>query len=287
MPGSWPTCRAPSSASAATLPPRGPMTPDDLAAQRWFRSKQRTIASVTEVERAPLGDATLLVLEVVYADDGAPERYLVPQVGDREPLDGEGAWSALVRAIGAEGELRGAHGRFVCRRTDAFVLLRSDNLSERRLKVEQSNTSVVIGDRLILKLFRLLEPGENPDLEIGAFLTDVGFSDTPAVTGAITYRPDDREPSAAAMLQELVHTPGDAWAAMLAALATDPAEGVGQAARIGEVTAAMHTALASRPHHPGFPARPASVGEAAGWRASAERQLSQAVGALSGTDHDR
>ena len=263
------------------------MTPDELAGQRWFRSKQRPIATVTEVERAPLGDAALVVLEVRYADHGAPERYLVPQVGDREPLDGEGAWSALVRAIAAEDELRGAQGRFVCRRTDAFGSLPSTNLAERRLKVEQSNTSVVIGDRLILKLFRLLEPGENPDLEIGAFLTDAGFPDTPAVAGAITYQPDEGESSAAAMLQELVPTAGDAWVAMLEALATDPLEGVRKAARIGQVTAAMHAALASRPDHPAFPARSATVEEAAGWRASAERQLSQAVAALGGTDHDR
>jgi trehalose synthase-fused probable maltokinase len=263
------------------------MTPDELAAQRWFRSKQRPIASVTEADRAPLGDAALVVLEVAFADDGPPERYLVPRIGDREPHDGEGAWASLVRAIGDEEELRGAHGHFTCSRTDAFAPLTPANRTERRLNVEQSNTSVVVGDRLILKLYRLLEPGENPDLEIGAFLTDVGFPDTPAVAGAITYRPDDGEASAAAMLQELVHTTGDAWAAMLAVLATDPVEGVGLAARIGEVTAAMHAALASCPDHPAFPARPASVGETAGWRASAERQLAQAIGALSGTDHDR
>src|SRR5687767_4483668 len=113
-------------------PRRGPMTPDELAAQRWFRSKQRPISSVTEADRAHLGDAALVVLEVTYADDGAPEHYLVPQVGDREPLDGEGAWSSLVRAIGDEEELRGAHGRFVCRRTDAFGSLPSQNFSERR-----------------------------------------------------------------------------------------------------------------------------------------------------------
>jgi trehalose synthase-fused probable maltokinase len=262
------------------------MRPDELAAQRWFRSKQRPIATVTEVERAPLGDAALVVLEVDYADDGAPERYLVPQVGDREPLDGEGAWSALARAIGAEEEVRGAHGRFLCSRTDALAWPPSEDLAERRLTVEQSNTSVVIGDHLILKLFRLLEPGENPDLEIGAFLTDAGFPDTPAVAGAISYQPDEGEASAVAMLQELVPTTGDAWAAMLAALATDPVEGVRQAARIGQVTAAMHAALASRQDHPAFPARSATVGEVAEWRTSAERQLAQAVAALGGADHD-
>jgi trehalose synthase-fused probable maltokinase len=153
--------------------------------------------------------------------------------------------------------------------------------------VEQSNTSVVLGERLMLKLFRLLEPGLNPDLEIGTFLTDAGFADTPPMAGGITWQPDGDEPAAAAMLQAFVPALGDAWAAMLDHLATDPTRGLHAAAEIGRVTAAMHRALASRPDHPAFPARTATVEEAAGWRASAERQLAQAVTAVSGSDHER
>ena len=58
---------------------------------------------------------------------------------------------------------------------------------------EQSNTSVLFGDRLILKLFRRLEPGINPDLEIGRFLTEqTGFRHTPPVAGALEYPPARR-----------------------------------------------------------------------------------------------
>lgn len=256
-----------------------------LAAKRWFRAKQRPIATVAQLDSATVGPADLRVLQVVYADGGPSDRYLVPTVEGREPADGEGAWAALVRAMADEATLAGTHGRFECTNTDALTL--AGSLTERRLRVEQSNTSVVLGDRLILKVFRLLEPGENPDLEVGAFLTDAGFADTPALAGAISYHADDGEPAAAAMLQELVPSDGDAWAGMLAALADDPAEGVRQAARIGRVTAALHAALASRPEHPAFPARPATVAETAGWRASAERQLAQAVMAVSGAAHDR
>ena len=162
-----------------------------------------------------------------------------------------------------------------------------DALDERRLRVEQSNTSIVLGDRLILKLYRLLEPGENPDLEVSAFLTDAGFTDTPAVAGAMTYAADVEEASAAAMLQSYVPSTGDAWSTMLRALAEDPRGGVGIAATVGTLTAAMHAALASRPDHPSFPARAATVAETAGWRASAERQLAQAVTAVDGDAHRR
>ena len=153
--------------------------------------------------------------------------------------------------------------------------------------MEQSNTSVVLGERLILKLYRLLEPGENPDLEVSLFLTAVGFADTPAVAGAMAYAERSGDGAAAAMLQAFVPSTGDAWAAMLRLLAEDPRRGVDLAATLGGLTATMHAALASRPEHPAFPARAATVAETAGWRASAERQLAQAVTAVDGVPHER
>ena len=263
-----------------------------LAAQRWFRAKHRPIASVSELDRAPLGSADLTVIDVRYADGGPSDRYLVPIVDGREPRDGEGAWIAIVRAMTDGASIRGQRSTFQGRATPAMEELlpsasvAASALSERRLGVEQSNTSVALGDRLILKLYRLLEPGENPDLEIGAFLTDVGFADTPAVAGAMTWEPDGGAHAAAAMLQAFVPSNGDAWAAMLDALASDPSRATDLAARIGDVTARMHAALASRPSD-AFPSRPATVGETAAWRASAEGQLAQAVTAVGGDVHDR
>jgi maltose alpha-D-glucosyltransferase/alpha-amylase len=270
--------------------------PDALAAQlpqqRWFRAKGRPVTGVHPVDRAPIGnDCELRILEVTYGDGGAPDRYLVVAIDDREPADGEGAWRALAGLIADDGEAHGTNGRFVASRTAALgdLLTGTDAaaLSERRLRVEQSNTSVVLGERLILKLFRLLEPGVNPDLEVGTFLTDAGFADTPPMAGAITWHPDAGEPAAAAMLGALVPARGDGWASMLGYLATDPEQGHRQAAEIGRVTASMHAALASDPDHPAFPARAATDAEAAGWRASAERQLAQAVTAVSGSQHER
>ena len=270
------------------------MRPEELVEQRWFRSKQRPIASVTEHDRAPLdGESALLVLEVAYADGGRPDRYLVPVIGGREPQDGDGAWAAMVAAIAAGTELRGHAGTFRSSPTAALdELLPSARetaaaLIERRLRVEQSNTSIVLGDRLILKLYRLLEDGESPDLEVGEFLTGVRFNGTPPVAGSIHYLPDAGRPSAVAMLQALVPATGDGWQTMTDALRHDPESGVAQAATIGRLTAELHRALAARPDHPDFPARPASPAEAASWRASAERQLAEAESAVSGEAHDR
>ena len=266
-----------------------------LVEQRWFRSKGRPIATVTDADRAPIGAAAaeLRVLEVAFADGGQPDLYVVLAVDGRDPEDGEGAWAALVRMIADGAEVRAGSGRFFGSPTPALAdLLPSAHevgptLSERRLRVEQSNTSVVLGERLILKLFRLLEPGANPDLEVGSFLTEAGFADTPPMAGSITWRRSGGEPAAVAMLQGLVPSRGDAWTVLLELLRTDPEEATRQAAHIGRLTAAMHRALASHPDHPDFPARPATVAEAAAWRASAEGQLAQAVTAVRDAEHDR
>ena len=113
------------------------MTPDELRRARWFRAKQRPIAAVSEIDRAPLGDGALAVLEVVFADNGSPDHYLV--------TEGPDVWSSLVRAIAAGAVLPAARGAFVATVTDAA---RFDGSFEARpLAVEQSNTSVVIGER--------------------------------------------------------------------------------------------------------------------------------------------
>ncbi len=267
------------------------MNPEDLVRQRWFRAKQRPIAAVSEVDMASLDGAELRVLDVAYVDGGSSDRYLVPTVGGREPSDGDGAWHAIARLMVGDAEARGRHGRFSGWRTPALdeivpsAVTALPALAERRLTVEQSNTSVVLGDRLILKLYRLLEAGDNPDLEVSAFLTRAGFADTPPVAGGLIYQPDDGEPAAAAMLQAFVPSHGDAWGAMLRALAGEPNRGIEMAREVGDTTARLHRALASAADDPAFPARAATVEETARWRASAEQQLAQAVTAVSGAPH--
>ncbi len=248
-----------------------------LVSQRWFRAKQRPIASVTEVDRAAIDAGALIVVEVAYADGAAPDRYLL--------TDHDGVWPSIVRAMAKGDPIPGTTGRFVGSHTDALSL--DGSLDARRLGVEQSNTSVVIGERLILKLYRLLERGENPELEMSAFLTEAGFADTPPLAGSLRYHHPDGWSADAAMLQAFVPSSGDAWAALADALAADPDEAAGLARRIGGVTASLHATLASRSGDPAFPARAADMHDTAQWRASAERQLGEAVTAVSGDAHER
>ncbi len=264
-----------------------------LVAQRWFRSKHRQVVGVRELDRAALtASAALVVLEVTYRDGGDVDHYLLPMSDRGEPADGDGAWRALAEAMLAGGELRGARGTFVAAPTPAGDRFPGGpdavaRLDERRLGVEQSNTSILLGDRLILKLYRLLEPGTNPDLEVGLFLTDAGFADTPAVAGSLVHVRHDGEAAAAGMLQVFVPSHGDAWFAMLELLATDRDAATGLARAIGAVTAGLHAALASRPDHPGFAVRTATDLDTTAWRASADRELEAAIGAVTGDERAR
>jgi trehalose synthase-fused probable maltokinase len=268
-------------------------SPEWLAAQRWFRGKSRRLAGVSLIDAAQMsgGPGWLLVLEA--ADDtGAHARYLVPALMDeggfREPMDGDGVWRALTTLMLDGGELRGSAGRWSFSATEAVADLLPDagsgvaSLPDRALGVQQSNTSVALGDALILKVYRLVEPGLNPEIEMNAFLTEVGFDEAPALAGSATYHLGG-EAHSAAMLQQLVPSSGDAWGWMLGRLADPqggPAEAIRALGEVGRVTAAMHAALASRPETPGFPSRVATAEELASWQKAADGQLHDALAAL-------
>jgi len=272
------------------------LTPTWLAAQRWYRSKSRRLASVDLVDVARVTDSPGWLLVLRAADDeGGVAHYLVPAVADgdafREPQDGEGVWRELASLIVAGSELSGAYGSWSFAPTPAMAELLPGGgttlaaLLERRLGVEQSNTSVAFGDRLMLKVYRLLEAGANPELEVNAFLTTVGFAHAPALAGSASYVLDGQLHSAA-MLQQFVASTRDGWNWVLDRLADrpdGPAGAIAGIAQVGSLTAELHAALASRPDVPGFPSRPATPAELAAWRSAAEHQLEGALAALRGS----
>ena len=110
---------------------------------------------------------------------------------------------------------RGIEGEIHAASTGVFLSLcgaSSGALQPKPIKAEQSNSSIIYGDRVILKFFRRVEAGENPDLEIGRFLTErKNFPHIPAVAGWLDYKgKDDREMSLG-ILQAFVPNVGDAW----------------------------------------------------------------------------
>ncbi|MBK9712478.1 MAG: putative maltokinase [Kouleothrix sp.] len=229
--------------------------PGYIHPRRWFGSKSRRLAAARIVEAIGLpdgaaraylalvrltyveGDGETYVLPLAFATGAPAERLLrdLPHAAIAR-LDAGGTsgvlhdalfdrelCGALLDLIGGRGRLAGAGGELIGTTTRAFEQLRGAagaELAPRVGTAEQSNTSIIYGDRLIMKLFRRLEPGLNPDLEIGRFLTERGeFGHIPPTAGAIEYRAAGGEPSALAFLQGFVPNQGDAWSYTLRTLA--------------------------------------------------------------------
>uniref|UniRef100_UPI002ACD3EA5 maltose alpha-D-glucosyltransferase n=1 Tax=Chloroflexus sp. TaxID=1904827 RepID=UPI002ACD3EA5 len=188
--------------------------PDYLRYRRWFGAKTRKIKQVNIAEFARLdyagGPAYLTLLNVQYVE-GSPEMYFLPmayaegeraeqiladqrhmviarlKVGRRpeagilyDPLGERRFAAALLELTIGRRRLRGeAGGELAGGTTRALrkLLSGSDGLEPSLMRGEQSNSSINFGGRLIMKLFRKIEPGRNPDLELGRFLTEeVGFT---------------------------------------------------------------------------------------------------------------
>ncbi len=138
----------------------------------------------------------------------------------------------------------------------------------------------------MLKLFRRLEHGENPDVEIGTFLTTrTAFRHTPAVLGVIRYCDASGASYVTGMLSRFVAGARDGWAIALdaarAALGApgrdEPVGFAAEAEHIGGVTRDLHAALASAPDTPGFRNDPVSLGDVEQWVEAARRAIDGAL----------
>ena len=190
------------------------LLPDYVTTRRWYRAKARTLRQLQIADVLPIQEinSEILVLRLDYTE-GEPDTYLLP-VSKGEQVISDAVFDSafrdwLITAIAQNREIDGQSGGLQASHTSAFT--GAPQLESSVGRAEQSNTSIIYQDRFILKLFRKLEPGINPDIEIGRFLTERKFEHTPAVLGTIEYRSKDGDVHAAAILQTFVPNRGDAW----------------------------------------------------------------------------
>jgi maltokinase len=229
--------------------------------QRWFASKSRALTGGRVVDSVALSrDCSLALFETAYADGGS-ELYQLPwRAGENGEPVLELADPALAHAL--LGALRrsapvatGAGG--VEFELTADLPSDADLRPVRAIGGEQSNSTVVFGERCALKAYRRLEAGESAELEMLRFLDARGFAHAPRLLGSYRHA---GAPIAATLgiLQEFVPEASDGWQDALASLA-DPAPFLSRLRRLGEVTARMHVLLASDDGDPAF--RPEPLGE--------------------------
>ncbi|MFB7372093.1 phosphotransferase [Streptomyces sp. NPDC056222] len=262
MPETASTTRAP----AALLPSLAPLLHEWLPRQRWFAGKGRRVIGFTleaATELLPLDGAGpgLLHLLVRVEQPGRPagtpadcyqlllgvRTQLPPRLAPaligrirQGPLAGRAVYEGLrdPRLAGLLYERLRTPGRIGPLGFHRTVEL-PPSLAPRMLDAEQSNSSLVYGDTYILKIFRRVSPGANPDLELPLALARAGCSRVPAPVAWF-----ESGASTLGVLQPYLRDSRDGWRLALDALA-DGREFTSEAHALGRATAEVHLALAT------------------------------------------
>ena len=282
------------------------VAPQFLMLRRWFAGKeagirQVNVTGVAALLSAQAGKMFFLVRLGVTLKTGETQSYFAPLVieenrddeqippyavarvrrgarmglvsdADSDPVFG----SVVIQNMIENRELplsEGAHLKFWG--SERLVHEPPIEPSEvRRIGADQSNTSIAVGERMMLKLYRRLQAGENPEVEIGQFLTKAGFTHAPALLGTMERVDAQGTITAFGILQAFVHNQGDAWAWTVETLkrkfealsltgaeqSHDPrdvhADYLPYVQMLGQRTGELHVALASAADDEAFRAEP-------------------------------
>ena len=289
--------------------------PRYLQTCRWFGSKARTFRSLKIVEQPSISDdadsAQLWLVEVSYLDaptetyvlpvsiasgetaralsQAAPHAIIARFAGNDENVLFDATWDVKCRSRlfdtiarreivkARAGELVGITAKDF--EADQFTSPQNSQV----LGAEQSNSSMLFDNKFFLKLYRKIEDGVNPDVEITRFLTEhTKFPNVPAFVGAIEYRRPKAEPTVVCLLQSAVTNEGDVWSLTLDAVGRYYERVLGRKADLqneiappgalldelfggvypekmkllGQRTGELHLALASYPGDPAFRPEP-------------------------------
>ncbi len=295
-----------------------------VAQQRWAGAQGRSIRTTAIVDVAVISERSPLLLHTLTAvtfTDGGTTRYALPlgarpagdPITERAPefmipwaeapdpivlYDAVGdptyiEW--LLDAVRSQRVLPTSSGTLRCSCPDPGALDTGSLSSVRHLRVEQSNTSVQVGDAIFLKHLRRVEPGPSQELEMSDALAAAGFTHVVPMLGRVVWESGGEPSSALVLVQRFLHNSTEGWALALTSLRdlyataeslghADPAERraavddqdaafLAESMRLGRVVAEMHLALASGA--PGTNMAPAPLTEASlnTWANTLTREL--------------
>ncbi|MDQ3646050.1 MAG: phosphotransferase [Actinomycetota bacterium] len=254
-----------------------------LPHQRWFGGKARVIERVEVVDQAIVEDGPpelLLVLARVHFTDGGGDLYHLPLLVNEDGTFEDAVTSphslAVLGDLLAHGvTIKGSDGTFDFLGPGLDPLQPPGSSGVRSLGVEQSNSSLVFDEKVILKLLRRVDVGHNPDLELTRLLTDRRFENVPPHVGDVSYTggTEDEEMRVDLGIAQRFEPDGrDAWAETLRrldafydevhpldvaedylALTEDRAGSLLQSIEeLGEATAALHIMLSTEDPDPSF-----------------------------------
>ncbi len=302
--------------------------PAYLKHRRWFASKDQVIksAKLGRIDKIPGRTLDILLTEVEVQLESRTERYHLPLGiswdGDtNSPLPQQLALArvrqtrrlgyltdaftvdafplGLIRALRASLVVQVEGGEIRCLPSPQLAEIElPENPEIRRLSAEQSNSSIIVGQRIILKLIRRVMEGINPEVEMVRFLTENGYANTPPLLGEVAMFGADGTGHSMIVAQKFLQNQGDAWQYTLDYLArfvetigvgsknlgdeADQLSGYGAFVRaVGTRLAELHALLAKPSRDDAFAPVRASAKEARAWGENAAAQLNLAFDILS------
>jgi len=245
-----------------------------LPRQRWFGGKGRQLRSTSVQDALWLYGCYLLLLVRAGFDEGPDEEYLVflcwpcgekPVDAVAEGVDESPALGLLqiLQLFQFSNYIDTDRGRIVPHLASPIVIPRE--FAARIINQEQSNTSLVVNDQHVMKFIRRLQPGPNPDVEVGRFLLEKAhFRNVPALAGWLEYQREPTPPITFAILQSYIPSECTGWeqALRMLRLAQAGSDAPEFPARLlGQRTAELHRALASETEDPEFRPEPLATAD--------------------------
>ncbi len=303
--------------------------PDFLPRQRWFGAKNARIKTVEIVPLTSLSDGSdVYPLNTISVElsTGETHSYFLPfaakwgggqlQAGSAtlgsamaklrhgsrigalvDASSDEGFVRALVGAIHRSDALDTPGGKLHFEPITAFEAI-DPEATVRSVGAEQSNVSLIVDERLLVKIYRRQRDGVQPEVEIANFLSEVAhYENTPHLRGIVESRPDEGEPAVLAALFDYVPNQGDCWNVIVDGLErsleelslvsledeedADDAElpnvfPINLAGKLGQRTAEMHRAFAIDTTDPAFARERVTKKDLKAWVEAARTQAERA-----------
>jgi trehalose synthase-fused probable maltokinase len=240
-----------------------------VRSQRWFGAKEREIVESAVLDEAELasepGSLTGLLLEVRYGEGTHDIYQLLARPGtpdDPEPaldvLPDPAAVARLLELAAGDASVPSQAGVVAFSSLGELRAPRKGGYPDvRPLAVEQSNSSVVVDDELIVKLYRRLEAGVNPELELLRFFARTGFPNVPELLAWWRYTGSVMT-TTLGIAQRFLPEARDGWELGVSSLRSSPEPFLATLERLGEVVGTMHHVLASDSDDPAFAPEEAS-----------------------------
>ncbi|HEY8644738.1 MAG TPA: phosphotransferase [Gaiellaceae bacterium] len=226
---------------------------DFVTSQRWFASKTRDVTHSSVVDRATLREdpkLEVLLVEIRF-DTGTHETYqLLSHDDGLDALGDPRQVRELVHLMRTDTKLPAGDGIVEFAAVGRFAGVGHELREARPVGAEQSNSSIVFDEELILKVFRRLEAGINPELELLRFLTEHGFENIAQLAGWYAYAGRQMDATLGILQQFVVGE--DGWERALATMEDEANPFLDSVHRLGEVTGRMHAVLGSDSDDPAF-----------------------------------